>query len=118
MIVALSLLNSGYMAYDGFRALTKGDYVRPESGEYAGQLGPWSKLVQSVGIDPMSSLMKIIFVVFGLAGIFITICFVLDLSWAWKAMLIFNIACCWNLLFGTASSIIQIILLLVLRSIR
>ncbi|HYG53407.1 MAG TPA: hypothetical protein VD905_21065, partial [Flavobacteriales bacterium] len=118
IIIFLSLLNAGYMAFDGTRALVTGDYIRPKSGEYAGQLGPWTKLVTKIGIDPMSTFMKGIFVLFGLAGLFITSCFALNYEWSWKAMLIFNICCVWNLFFGTVSSILQIILLLILRFIK
>lgn len=53
------------MILDGARALTFGDYVTPSSGRYAGQLGPWSAVVQGMGIDPRSSLMKVAFVVIG-----------------------------------------------------
>ncbi len=54
------------MAFDGGRALIVGDYVTPSSGRYAGQLGPWSGLVQAVGIAPRSTLMNSIFVGNGL----------------------------------------------------
>jgi hypothetical protein len=118
IIVILGLLNAGYMAFDGTRALVTGDYIRPGTGEYAGQLGPWSILAEKIGIDPMSTLMKSVFVVFGITGLIITICFALNKPWAWKAMLIFNICSVWNLFFGTASSILQIILMIILKAIR
>ena len=118
VIVIMSLLNAGYMTYDGTRAIITGDYIRPKTGEYAGQLGPWTKLAEGIGIDPMSTSMKSIFIVFGVTGLVITVCFALGYNWAWKAMLIFNICALWNLFFGTASSTIQIVLLLILRVIR
>ncbi len=118
IIVIMSLLNAGYMTYDGARALMTGDYLRPKSGEYAGQLGPWSRLVEKIGIDPMSPLMKSTFLIFGIAGLFITVAFILNLSWAWNAMLIFNICCLWNLFMGTFSSIMQIVLLITMRFLR
>jgi len=46
------------MAFDGTRALIVGDYIRPQTGEYAGQLGPWAKLVRKIGIAPESTFMK------------------------------------------------------------
>lgn len=118
LIIVLAVFNYGYMTYDGTRAMIKGDYLRPKTGEYAGQLGPWNVLVKKIGIDPMSALMKLIFIFFGITGLIITVCFALNVSWAWKAMLIFNICSAWNLFFGTASSILQIILLVMLRTIR
>jgi hypothetical protein len=118
IIILLASMNSLYMIYDGSRALITGDYLRPKSGEYAGQLGPWSKLAEKIGIDPMSTLMKCIFLFFGIAGLIVTIGFMMDLSWSWKTLLIFNICTTWNLFFGTASGILQIVLLLVLKAIR
>lgn len=118
ILVLMSLMNAGYMTFDGTRALVKGDYLRPQSGEYAGQLGPWSKLVMKLGVDPMSPFMKSVFLLFGIAGLIITLGFALNASWGWKAMLIFNICCLWNLFFGTASSIIQIILLILIRLLK
>jgi len=114
----MSLLNAGYMTFDGTKAILTGDYIRPKTGEYAGQLGPWTKLVQKIGINPMSTFMKCIFVFFGIAGLILTTCFALNVEWAWKAMLIFNICCLWNLFFGTASSLLQIILLVIIRLVR
>ncbi|MFI5205293.1 MAG: hypothetical protein ACHQF2_12415, partial [Flavobacteriales bacterium] len=71
-----------------------------------------------IGIDPMSTFMKSVFVLFGLVGLFITIAFAYNVEWGWKAMLVFNICCTWNLIFGTASSVLQIILLMVLRVVK
>lgn len=118
VIVVFALINAGYMTYDGARALIKGDYIRPTSGEYAGQLGPWSKLVKLIGIDPESALMKSVFLIFGILSLFITVCFILDYPWAGNAMIIINICTLWNLILGTASSLIQIILLIILRTLK
>jgi hypothetical protein len=40
VIAALALVEAGYMATDGIRALVVGDYITPRSGRFAGQLGP------------------------------------------------------------------------------
>ena len=37
IIVALGLMQGGWLAFDGSRALIVGDYVTPSSGQYAGQ---------------------------------------------------------------------------------
>lgn len=117
-VIILALLNYGYMTYDGTRAIITGDYIRPKTGEYAGQLGPWTKLVEKIGIEPMSTLMKSIFILFGVVGLIITICFALNMTWAWKAMMIYNICSVWYLFFGTASSILQLILLVIIRLVK
>lgn len=106
------------MTFDGTRALIAGDYVRPTSGQYAGQLGPWSKIVKSIGIDPESTFMKMIFLVWGLTGLTITFCYALNLDWAWKGMLIANICSLWYLVPGTGMSTVQIILLTIIRFLK
>ncbi len=86
VVAALVLLNGGWMAFDGGRALVIGDYVTPKSGQLAGTLGPWSRVVQTVGIDPRSTLMKFMFLSYGLAYLAATAAFLLGTSTAWWAM--------------------------------
>jgi len=117
VIVLLAVLNFGYMTFDGSRALIKGDYVRPQSGEYTGQLGPWSKLVAKIGINPESTAMKVIFLAWGLIGLSVTLCYVLKMNWAPNGLLVINILSLWYLVPGTISSGLQIALLLIKRSI-
>jgi len=118
IVIVLALLDGGFMAFDGTRALLVGDYIRPQSGEYAGQLGPWSKLASKIGIDPESTLMKLIFAIYGFAWVVVIACFALKKPWAWNAMLIFAAASIWYLWIGTVSSILQIILLLIIRFMK
>jgi hypothetical protein len=66
-IIFLALGPGLFMTFDGLHALILGDYLTRTTGPFAGQLGPWSGLVSAVGIAPRSTMMKIIFVVFGLA---------------------------------------------------
>ena len=118
IVIILALLDGSFMAFDGTRALLVGDYIRPQSGEYAGQLGPWSKLVSKIGIDPESTLMKLIFAIYGIAWVVVIVCFALKKPWAWNAMLIFAAASVWYLWIGTVSSILQIVLLLIVRFLK
>lgn len=118
IIIIMATLNFGYMFFDGSRALATGDYIRPKSGQHAGQLGPWSKAVEKVGINPESTTMKLIFVVWGLAGLYITLAFLQDKPWAWKAMLIANIASLWYAVVGTFGSVVQIALLVISKLLR
>jgi len=117
IVAALVVLNAGWMAFDGARALIVGDYVTPKTGQYAGQLGPWSKIVQVVGIAPRSTLMKSIFLIYGLAYLIAMMAFMLKASWAWSAMLVLAVLGLWYLPFGTLINVIVIVLLL-LPSLR
>lgn len=115
IVVILALIEAGWMAFDGTRALILGDYVTPKTGKYAGQLGPWSKLVTALGIEPRSTLMKSIFTVYGFAWLILMVGFILNISWAWWAMLFAAIFSLWYLPFGTLMSVLQIVLLLIIR---
>ncbi len=109
--MALVLLNGGWMAFDGGRALVVGDYVTPQTGPLAGTLGPWSKVVTAVGIAPRSTLMKWIFVVYGLAYLACTGALVLGESQAWWGILVMAVLGLWYIPFGTLINIAVIILL-------
>ncbi len=115
IIIGFSVFNFSYMAYDGIRAMTKGDYIRPKTGPYAGQLGPWSNLVRSVGINPESKLMKLLFVIWGLVGLTMALCFAFDSNRAWYGLLIVSISALWYLIPGTVLNILQIVLLIILK---
>ena len=103
------------MTFDGTRALTVGDYVTPKTGKYAGQLGPWHRMVSAVGIGPRSTAMKLIFVMYGVSWLIIAGGLFREVSWAWTGAMIASIATLWYLPIGTACSAIQIACLVWLR---
>src|SRR5262249_34976465 len=111
----LALLEAGWMTFDGSRALIVGDYVTPRTGSHAGELGPWQHIVRGVGIEPRSTLMKAVFVVYGIAWISIVVAFLRGAPWAATAMLCAAIGALWYLPIGTVCSILQIALLVWLR---
>ena len=114
-ILALGLIEGGWMTFDGTRALTVGDYVTPSSGRYAGQLGPWNRVVSAIGIPPRSMAMKLIFVGYGLGWLLISLEFAFRATWAWWAMLIAAAATLWYLPIGTIFGLLQLGALLWLR---
>jgi hypothetical protein len=116
IIVALALLEAGYMAFDGTRALVVGDYITPASGEFAGQLGPWANLIAAIGIEPRSTLMKALFAIYGATWLAITIAFVARPARVWWAMLIAAAGALWYLWIGTVASALQIVLLILFRA--
>lgn len=65
VVIALLGIVGGFMVFDGARALVVGEYLTPRTGEYAAQLGPWTKPVEAVGIDPRSTSMKVGFILLG-----------------------------------------------------
>jgi hypothetical protein len=112
IVLALALLEGGWLAFDGGRALVVGDYVTPRSGKYAGQLGPWSKLVSAAGLEPRSTLVKSIHLVLGLGWVAASVCFALETAGSWWGMLVCAVLGLWYLPFGTLLSLVQIVLLL------
>lgn len=112
VVVVLAFIEGGWLAFDGGRALIVGDYVTPRSGQHAGQLGPWAKVVSAVGIEPRSSLMKAVHLVLGFAWVVTIVCFLLRFSWGWTGMVVFAVLGLWYLPFGTLLSLSQIALLL------
>ena len=115
VIAFLAFIVAIWFVIDGTAAFITGDYITPKSGEYAGQLGPWSKVVSAVGITPRSGLMKTIFLLYGIFWIAIIISYLFRLPWGWAAMLIAAIGSLWYLPFGTLLGLIQIVLLILYR---
>lgn len=112
VVLFLALVEGGWMAFDGAHALVTGDFVTPKTGQFAGQYGPWSKVISAVGVDPHSNIMKWVFLLFGSAWIVVMVCFALKLKWAWFGMLLFAIGGLWYLPWGLLLGVIQIVLLL------
>src|SRR5690349_16026636 len=65
-IIVIAVIIGGWLVFDGSRALIKGDYVTPQSGPSAGQLGPWSRVVAALGIAPRGTFMKCLHLVLGI----------------------------------------------------
>jgi hypothetical protein len=113
IVVLLAAAEAGWMAADGTRALITGDYVTPASGRHAGELGPWAGLVKLVGIEPRSTLMKGVFVAYGLAWLVVTAAFAQRRPWARRGMVVAAAGSLWYLVIGTVSSAAQLLLLAV-----
>ncbi len=82
---------------------------------HAGQLGPWSKLVAAVGIEPRSTLMKVIHVTLGVVWLAVAVAYAVGHPWARQGMLACAILGLWYLPIGTALSLVQIVLLVMTR---
>ena len=112
-VVALAVSEAGWMAFDGTRALVVGDYVTVD-----GELGPWTAIVEAVGIEPRSSFMKSVFVVYGIAWLAVAASYARGREWARRGMLVAAAGSLWYLVIGTVSSALQIALLALPRSER
>jgi hypothetical protein len=104
IVVPFAVVGS-FMVFDGLRALVVGDYLTPSGGEYEGQLGPWSTLVEAVGIPARSTAMKILMATVG--GLHLSAALALA-SGAHAAAALVPIAAVsglWYLPFGTAADV-------------
>lgn len=112
LVVLLAVSEAGWMLFDGSRALIVGDYATPQSGERQGQLGPWATVVSAVGLEPRSTLVKSVFVAYGLGWLAAAVAFCLGLRWAWPAMFLAAAGALWYLPVGTALSAVQLVCLI------
>jgi hypothetical protein len=111
IIALLALIDAAYMTLDGTRALTKGDYFTPTSGEHAGELGPWAQIVEKAGLEPRSTAIKTFFVAYGLVWLAVIVAFALKQEWSWMAMLVLALGSVWYLTVGTVISLLVALLL-------
>jgi len=120
MIVCIALLMGGWLAFDGTRALTTGDYTTAKNGPYAGQLGPWSRVVAALRLNPRGNLIKFLHVALGVLWLVAMIAFVLQPTLGWWALLGSAILSLWYLPFGTVLGLIELGLLFLpqIRSLR
>ena len=112
IVLALALLQGGWLVFDGSRALIVGDYVTPASGPRAGQLGPWSRIVSALGFEPRSTVIKCLHLFLGIAWVIALVVFAVRPASGWWAVLCCSVASLWYLPIGTVLSIVVIALLL------
>jgi hypothetical protein len=112
-VVVVALVIGGWLSFDGARALLRGDYVTTRAGE----LGPWSRVVSTVGINPRSAGMKWAHIVLGIAWLVSSACFLVGFPNGRLALLGCSFLTLWYLPLGTMLSIAEIVLLF-LRAFR
>jgi len=94
------------MVVDGLHALATGSYIG--TGAH-GELGPWSVLVRSVGLAPTSHVVRVAFVVVGLAYLVAVAGYAAHRVGARRALAVLAIATLWYLPFGTLCSLLLLI---------
>lgn len=118
LVAVLLVFVGSWMTFDGTRAIVVGDYITPSSGQYAGKLGPWSRLVERIGIPARSKAMKASFIAIGLVHLAAAVLLVLDAGVAsgWLA-LVASVIGLWYLPLGTFADGIALVIVL-LSSLR
>jgi hypothetical protein len=106
-VAVLAIVDAGWMAFDGLRALAVGDYVR--MGEDG--LGPWADLVSSVGINPTGTGMKVFLAAYGLCWLAVVVAYLRSPPTGRPAMAIAAAGSVWYLVIGTVVSLAILALL-------
>ena len=111
-VILIALLMGLWLLFDGSRALLKGDYVTPQTGPNAGQLGPWSLVARAVGLDPRSTMVKALHLTLGLAWLGALGLSSLRPAAGWWALAACAVGTLWYLPLGTLLSLVELGLLL------
>lgn len=117
IVVFAAVVNAGWFIFEGAYAAVTGEYFRPSDSRIAATAGAWEKAVEMVGIDPQSSLMHFIFVVYGLAWLVLTVLYFIKIPFSRFLMLAAAIGASWYLPLGTALCLLQVVLLILPKSV-
>ena len=112
LIFMLALLEAGWIAFDGARALATGDYLKPRIGAYGGKLGPWTRLAWAAGTSPHSQRVKALVMGFGLLWLVAAVAFVRGAGGAWWPMMIAAVGALWYSSLVLPLSLAQMLLLI------
>lgn len=100
-VLALAVLQGGWLVFDGAHALLVGDYVTPTEGPHAGQLGPWAAVVSALGFQPRSLPIKWLHVGLGIAWLLSLVALMRRPGLGWNCLLVVALASLWYLPLGT-----------------
>lgn len=103
LLIAIAVLQGGYMLFDGIHKLKTGSY-------FGGQVGPWGHLVTAVGISPDS--MAPAFITFGALWLAGGAGVILDAAWAPLLLTILAVITLAYPIFGTLLALLALFLLL------
>jgi hypothetical protein len=106
VLLGISMLQGGYMLFDGVHKLRTGSY-------FGSHLGPWAHLVSSVGIEPGA--MAPVFVVLGMLWLTGGIAAVLRFRWSALLLTVLSLISLAYLVFGTLLSVAALVLLFARR---
>jgi hypothetical protein len=116
LVAAIGVVIGSWMTFDGSRAFVKGDYVTPREGPYAGQLGPWARLVRGAGLEPRSAPVKTTFVVLGVSWLLFAIAYAMGARAARPGLIVLSVLSIWYLPVGTVLAVVELVLLFLFRS--
>jgi hypothetical protein len=114
-LLAVALVMGAWLLFDGLRAVATGSYTTPTSGEFAGQLGPWARVVGVIGLDPNGVVMRVVHLLLGAWWLAAAVGELRRHPGASRMLLVAAALTLWYLPVGTIAAIVVIALLLVRR---
>lgn len=114
-IAGIALILGGWFTFEGVRACLTGEYTTAKSGPHAGQLGPWTRIVSSVGLEPKSGIIKGLHLTLGICWLLGIIAFFVSPALGWWTLLLSAVFSLWYLPIGTVLSLVELGLLLLPR---
>jgi hypothetical protein len=100
LVLTLALAIGPWLLFDGSRALITGNYTTPSSGPYAGKLGPWSRVVSSVGLNPLGTTVKLLHVLLGVSWVACSLLLLREGAAMWWPMMLTALFTLWYVPFG------------------
>jgi hypothetical protein len=114
-VILLAVIEAGWIAFDGARAMKTGEYLKPRLGAYGGRLGPWTRVASTLGAPPRSARAKWALISYGAAWLVATYAFARRVGWAWWAMFVAAAGALWYSSLGAPFALAQMLLLVALR---
>ena len=114
-VILLAVLEAGWIAFDGARALMTGNYLKPRLGAYGGQLGEWTRVASALGAPPRSAAAKWALIGYGMVWLSAILAFARGAGWAWWAMFVAAGGALWYSSLVVPISLAQMLLLLAAR---
>ena len=115
VVIVLAIVQAGFIAFDGARALRTGAYLTPRLGDYGGRLGEWTRVASTLGAPPRSRAAKWALVGYGAAWLCAAIAFANRAGGAWWAMFVFAAGALWYSSLGVPLCLAQMLLLVAAR---
>jgi hypothetical protein len=113
--IGFGVIAGGWLLFDGLRAAITGAYTTFGRGEHAGQLGPWARIVATVGLSPTGKFIIAVHILLGILWLAGSAQLSLPHP-AWRLLVVAAVATLWYMPVGTAIAIAVLLLAYMARA--
>jgi hypothetical protein len=114
-IVLFAVLEAGWIAFDGARALSTGEYLKPRLGGYGGHLGEWTRVASALGAPPRSAAAKSALLGYGVLWILVACAYARGAGGAWWLLFVLAAGALWYSILAVPLSLASMLLLVAAR---